>query len=320
MVLFFGVPHDRDMTSKPARAVTPIPHVKDISDATLQRIVTHVDRTTAAGRKKLASDPQTRMYLQAGLRLMEKQFSAESRTSPDGDETTPPFFEWISRPKVAEETRDEGFKADADGLPSEGNSDQMRRTWDPHRDYIADLLLVALALQHWSTPVYSNMDLTHALSDPEDDNFAEAVHRVAAEDLRTVTASSSWLFRIQLLAIAVADREPLIRQALDESYRQTSAGWAKVYTDTLVAKGLKLRRGITMDDITDMLTAAAEGLALQLIAKSPDASSNLLDADKNRSLLGVMALAIWMACATTEDDDNTVEDLIGLLGAGLPSD
>jgi hypothetical protein len=273
--------------------------ITEIDDAVITRVVRHLNRTTRAGREKAAKDPVTKMYLQAGLRLLAQEFRARSE-SDQQDPVAPPFFSWVSRAKVVDETAHEPLSS---GLPRRGNISGIRDRWEPHRDYIADLLLVALASEHWSSSIAEDQRASSLFLE---DDLAGAIHRVAFLDIRAITTSVV-AFQVQIIATSFAEHDTLIRAALKELYRVITDRWAEIYTSVLVSRGLSLRTGVTINDVTNILTATAEGFALRLLA---DPSSPVWDRDNETTLLGTAALSLVIGCVDFTQDGMTVEEFL----------
>lgn len=75
-------------------------------------------------------------------------------------------------------------------------------------------------------------------------------------------------------------------------YETLGGMWREVYDSTLRTRGLKLRDGITLAQLETMLTAAAEGLGLRIIAGQED---QVLNPETRTSLLGTIVMALVMA-------------------------
>jgi hypothetical protein len=263
--------------------------------------VTNINRGTRKARQAQATAESTKLYLQAGVRLICKEFSPEARENEDGEETVPPFFAWLSRTKVVAEAKKEAEETGSSQVPT---TDQMRDKWDPHRHYLADLLRVAVAIEYGYSAAYQDPDQSIDLGP---DNITEFIHETAYRDMRGVLQSPT--FRISLLAAVVSQREPELQAAIQDAYQVTSAGWSRFYEDAMRACGLRLRSGITINEFTMILTAVAEGLAIRGLA---DTTANVIDHKRRRSLLGTAAMAMTLACCERDDDaaSLTIEEFL----------
>jgi hypothetical protein len=107
------------------------------------------------------------------------------------------------------------------------------------------------------------------------------------------------LFSLQLLATASAEGDKVLNDAMAESYREILEVWQQVHITTLDSRGLRLRPDVSIDDIGDLLTAAAEGLAVRALA---DRNANVMDHARRRSLFGTFALALLAGCMERRDE------------------
>lgn len=283
-------------------------NIDGIAADRLAALVTRLRRTTAASRRQAAQQAQTREFLAAGLRVIEREFALGANLSRDGDQTAAPFFAWLSRAKVAAEV-------DVTRLPDGGkfelNGDdgatkiaaleaRLRGLWEPHRDYIADLLTVALALEHWSAPAYMDADRVESLISGS--SLTQAAHDIAFWDLEQILIRHVASFRLQLMATALADRDPELRESLLSTYKVVDGQWGDVYARVLSLRGLQLRSDFSLEMFTNSLTAIAEGLALRLMVEPEKAS--ILNRESRTSLLGTLALILVAACTVSDTEDD----------------
>lgn len=84
-----------------------------------------------------------------------------------------------------------------------------------------------------------------------------------------------------------------------------TADWSSTYAATFASRGIRLRPGITFDDLALMLTAASEGLTLRAAADSPD---RVINHEDRTSLLGLMVMGLVLAF-TDPGDHATVRDI-----------
>jgi hypothetical protein len=123
------------------------------------------------------------------------------------------------------------------------------------------------------------------------------------------------VFRLQLLAAAAAEDDEVILEALTDTYRAGIDNWRPIYQEMLDTHKLRLRPGVTIDDMVSMMAGAAEGLALRAIS---DPNSTVLDHVRRRSLLGNWALAFFASCtqAQASSDTRTLEQVVQTLHDG----
>jgi hypothetical protein len=74
-----------------------------------------------------------------------------------------------------------------------------------------------------------------------------------------------------------------------ESYKGGLDPWEQLYAGFFQARGLPPRPGITVDDIASILSACSGGVALRTLG---DPSSEVIDHNRQRSILGTAALAV----------------------------
>jgi hypothetical protein len=259
-------------------------------------------RKTEAALRRLANDPATKEYLEAGIRLITAQFQGEPHGNGDGggadQSERRPFFDWLSQSMIVKEVS-------RGRLGLKGNVGTLRDRWPYHPHYIEDLLSYALWSRHYAMRVATAEESRDLLATAPD--LVEAIHLVAYRDLCVLLGSPA--FRVSLIAAATADRDVVVRRAITESYRLVGESWSALYQATLAARGLRLRSGVTLTDLTDMLTALAEGIGMRMLS---DPNAQLVDHERQQSLLGKAAIAIAAACIDT-GDGKTLEELVALL-------
>jgi hypothetical protein len=100
-------------------------------------------------------------------------------------------------------------------------------------------------------------------------------------------------FRVGLLAVAMAEGDPVISEAISGRHRENSPRWMRFYKELLRARGLRMRSGVTVEDCEILLAAVADGLALRALA---DPGAPVADGVRWRRLLGTAALALMAGC------------------------
>lgn len=281
-------------------AGTPLGDVDDMS-----RSLHNINRATAKARARCANDPTTRALVWAGLRLIEEQFVNTHGEAPDdGDEIERDLLRFVSQRSVVSEARRGWPELDV-------KMTKYRDRWTSHSRYLADLVRFAITDRHWSLRV-AREEAGPLLADTKD--VAAAVHRIGYLDLLD---SQQPLYRFQLIAATTVDRDPVVQQAIQEMYATVTQAWATVYQEGMQNLGLTLRPGVTVEDITHILSALAEGLALRMMS-DPDAK--VLNHENQTSLLGTAGVALFCACVDP-GDGLTVEELLnaatGVLSGGV---
>lgn len=263
-----------------------LPDVASLQDVELDKVLLHINRVTKAGRKSAAGQPSTRMYLQAGLRLLARAVSSDP--TPGGDPEVHPFLGFLSRRRVVDEVAAEKDRS----LPREGSVAALRGVYDPHRGFVIDLLRVALRANEWVRAVADTT--VEQVKDIED--RMEVVRQVAIENTQAVADDPG--FRVQLLATTVAAQEPELHVPLADMYEVVTESWAALYEEMFRSWGLKLRDGITFQQLADILTALGEGSSLRQAAAP---SSRVLDLSDGSSLLGTGAMAVLASCLVSSE-------------------
>jgi hypothetical protein len=206
------------------------------------------------------------------------------------------LLDWLSQRKVAEE-----FANNPSPLPSHGGSAAaLRRLWEPHSNFIADLLSFGLSSEHYVGKYKETIDeLARQLITGT--SFVEAAHELCYWDLRTVASMPT--MRLQLIASVVAEQDEVISTALADNYRGVADQWRGVYQAALAAVGLRLRSNVSLDDLYHLFSALAEGFALRIIAE-PDAP--VIDHEHHRSLYGTGCLAILASLTEPVENEEKV--------------
>jgi hypothetical protein len=127
------------------------------------------------------------------------------------------------------------------------------------------------------------------------------VHHGYMADEPALKQQLPYSFRLQLLAIAAAERNEVIRLVVAAKCHRAHVLWRQAYAEFLEARGLRLRAGMTLDQLTSILTAVVEGARVRAIS---DPSAEILDHIEHRSLLGTAALAILNGCLEPVEDSD----------------
>jgi hypothetical protein len=263
-------------------------------------------RKTQTARDKLANHPLTREYLDAGLRLITEQFRPEERRTDDrqdGLAKQSAFFDWLSAQKVIDEVERGGRMR--------GNHGTFEDRW-PYKDYyIQDLLSYCLWARHWAREAEIAEEFARPLAAGED--FPQAVHDAAYWSYRAQLANAST--RVWLIAAAVSDRYPTIKQALAEVHDEAISTWLPVYQAVVTGRRLRLRPGVTLEDLIEIISALVTGITLRA---GTEPAPSLVDHERRRSLLGTAAIAVLASCIDP-GDGRTIEEAIAELIQPAPA-
>lgn len=265
----------------------PFPLNQDMS-----QVLRQLDRRTPIARERLANDPVTAAYIAAAMRLIKRHLGPDPERTPvdseDESSLKRPLLSFLSQRAVVAEVAN-----NPDPLPRRGSISTLRSTWKSHSDFIADVLRFALwELQSPSALHYDDEIATRAEQLIEGPDFVEAVHGISYWNHTAVLNSP--VFRLLLLAAATCDGDSLIQKAVDEHWRgNLDKRWKQVYIDVLRARDLRLRPGLTLDDVADFIAALGDGMTLRALA---DPSFSHIDRENQRCRLGTAILTLLLGC------------------------
>lgn len=270
-------------------------HYQDLTDD-LTDVVLNVHRHNAAATRRLANNPLTRAYLEAGFRILDREFGADHAHDEDR----------LLRP-LATLTRETVITEVANGpaeLPRHGTVGSFRDRWAYFPDYVSDLTRYVLRTQRMPWDARLAEQAGDALTDGE---FSSAVHEVAFRRMKLSTGSTTMRFRYSAVALAMRDRR--LYQPLSSLYEHVIEAWERLIASVLSRRALRLRPGLTPRDLAMMLTALNEGLALRAAS---DPNHHVFDESSRRSTLGTAALTLFAGAVDT-DDGATIEAVVDAL-------
>ncbi len=267
-------------------------------DDDLSEVVRNVRRNNAEATKRFVNHPLTRAYLEAGVRLVEREFH-----QTNGDERLLRPFESLRRENVIAELGN-GRKE----LPTKGTVGSFRDRWDPFSGYLTDLARFMLRMRRFGTVNALAHQATDALTHGD---FVAGVHEVAYRDM--VLANMSIPLRFRFLASTLAAQDEGVAEAMITLYHDVTHTWKILCDKVLAAKGLTLRKGLTTEDLAMTLVAINEGLAFR-VANDPGCA--IRDDTTRRGLLGYATLALF-AGAVDSGDGRTLEELAEQIADGV---
>lgn len=286
-----------------------------------------INARTKSGRfltgRKRANSPVVRACLESGRLLAELEL-----TGVVGEENTYRPLCTLTQENIAhraelifqeaEKRPDEHIARALFGTPPDWTKAKtrpsvhnMKYAWPTLALYLGDLTRYAL-LERYS--------LTNGMLDEktraelrETAAFSVAVDKVAYQDMNVVYADETSA-RFQYLVTGLADFHEQIREALGGVYKHSFHYWRDVYAEILEARGVSLRPGISVDELTVMLTGLAQGLSLRHIGAASDKAIKVMDHQNRRSVLG-KASQILIAGAIDPGDGREVADVVDELMA-----
>ncbi|HEV2375040.1 MAG TPA: hypothetical protein VGS19_23130 [Streptosporangiaceae bacterium] len=262
----------------------PYPYNQDLSG-----VLRHLNRRTPFSRAKLANDPATAGYLAAALRLVQRHIgpgaTRELADPDDANSVDRPLLRFLSQREVVA-----AVAGNPDPFPRRGSVAALRSTWRSQSDFIADVLAFALWPGHLPAEYYGAVaDWAERLLDGPD--FTDAVHGLAYFEMSTVLRMPA--LRFKWVAMAEAEGDSTIRAALPRIYSSPLDLYKQLYGAVVNARGLKLRPGVTQDDLANILVALSDGLMTRAVC---DPGAGVIDHEQGTSLLGKAALAIIFGC------------------------
>jgi hypothetical protein len=271
-------------------AKTELPHPYNLD---LSGVLRSVDRRTPSGCHRIANDPVTAAYLAAGMRLLDRRLGPDgpARGVQDSKASSDrPLLRILSQRAVCDEVSNNPYP-----FVRIGRTSTLRSTWATQGDYVADLVRFALWNQHYVGVRPQELENYRKALAGED--FVAAIHAVGNAILASHIGQPRW--RIQLIAAATAEADQEVARALTENYEEVIRTFGVLFNECLEAHGLTLRPGVSLADMTCLLMATAEGLALRAISGH---EASIWNDDRSENLLGTSAVSFLLSCAQPSDE------------------
>ena len=99
------------------------------------------------------------------------------------------------------------------------------------------------------------------------------------------------------MASILAEREPDFGDVVRGAYASVDTNWTELYEALFAERGWTLRPDVSFQDLTVMLSTAAEGMAIRAMVDP----TGIIDVQARTSLLGKLALALMLSCVDPED-------------------
>jgi len=256
---------------------------------------TLTDVLTGLKDHKLATDALVLEALEAGAQLVEEALDHDPTSA-----NTHPFLSYLSRGSLVRAIRTRGRFPVEDHL--------LRYRWDPHTGYLHDLIAYMRFRRRSHSFAARSADWITTIIN-SDVPPPEAARRIADANQRQVLANP--FFRIHLLVAAVLGAPNAGTTAPDapDLYAEVDDAWLPFFDAFIKHHQRKLRPGVSLRDMVEILVAVGEGIALRELASPADD-----DERKHRiTLQGTTALALMYAC-TVPDDGATAFGLDTLFG------
>ena len=203
----------------------------------------------AATRAKLANTPETRDFLEIGLKLLHDDLLGH--TGPDFDQRERSrLFESLSRARIAAKA----VELDP-GKELHLTDNAFRYRWARKDRYTEDLIsyLFRLGPQRKRLKEMESAAL-EALSTF---SLKELIQLLAAAEVDIILVDPG--FNIQTIIQAALPNHPKVRQFSQAQYEMLLNGWANLYEGIAIAYGLRLKPGFTWSDVALLFNAVVEG-------------------------------------------------------------
>ncbi|WP_329118884.1 hypothetical protein [Streptomyces sp. NBC_01465] len=274
--------------TKPARGKSwkrdlPFPYDQDLSG-----VLRHLNRRTRPFRTRLSNDPVTASYLAAGMRLLSRHMGPRPAEHPPTDR---PLLRFLSQRAVAAELGNNPTP-----FARRGNVAQLRDRWSAQADYVSDLIHFAVWHDNYR-PGHREQRTARAQQLTSGPDFVAAVHETAYEHTAEGVDTASVRLSLALMAGAEGDSE--VTDAISSLYAAYLGSWKELYAAVLHDRHLRLRPGLTLDDLANALSATTDGTILRTIG---DPTATVMDHANRRSLMGTVALAVIHAFLEPEED------------------
>jgi hypothetical protein len=269
----------------------PYPYSQDFSG-----IVTRVKGVRETTRAALVNSLKVASYLKAGANLVDRNLGAPLST-PGGDGCKAYWsgLHFLSERAVSREVAD----LERPFLRQKGTG-AYRSTWASHDDYLNDLLAFLFHAMNYD-PQYGAELETRGDWLATENSIVDAVERATFHELMAICRMP--LFRLQLIVVATADRNDGIHDAIANNYAGALGPWMKAYEATLAARGWQLRKGITMEQFTNILAAITEGFAIRHLG---DPGSGVVGDGPQDNLVAMAVLGMMNSYLEPADEPSSL--------------
>jgi hypothetical protein len=263
----------------PIKASLPYPYDQDFSD-----IVVRIKGKRATTRASLANSMKVASYLKAGASLVERNLDGRDPTAGSADGARKPY--WSGIRFLTERALIHEVEMIPPPFLRQKGDGPYRATWASHDDYINDLLAFLFHPINYD-PQYGAAVQTRADWLVSEGRFVDAFDHASYYELQAICRMP--LFRLQLMMAATAHRNDGIHEAIAENYAGALEPWKKIYEATFAARAFRMRRGVTLDQLTDMLAAVVEGFAVRHLG---DPNAGIIGSTPEGNLVGMAVIAI----------------------------
>ncbi|WP_314175174.1 hypothetical protein [Streptomyces winkii] len=269
-----------------------LPHPYDLDRSEVLHNVGRTTRARERSRVRLANDPLTAAFLKAGMRLLNQHLGPGAQHGSRGER---PLLNFLSLRNVTKEVGN-----NPQPFLRQGSQSALRDRWPAQEQFVADLINFAVWGENYR-PEYREQREANTEKLVNGPDFVRAIHKMAYQ--HTADGVDKPSVRLALALMTVPDGDQEVKQAISAMYEDYLGSWKKLYSDVLRQRGLRLRPGLTLDDLANALSTATDGVILRAIG---DPGSGVVDYGKQRSIMGTVALAIVHAFLEPEDEASGV--------------
>jgi hypothetical protein len=269
-----------------------LPYPYDLDRSEVLHNVGRTTRKMQRSRVRLANDPVTASFLRAGMTLLERHLGPGAQ---NGDRGERPLLNFLSLRNVVAEVGNNPHP-----FARQGSQSALRDRWPAQEQFVADLINFAVWGENYR-PEYREQREANTEKLVNGPDFVRAVHRMAFQ--HTADGVDKPSVRLALALMTAPDGDEEVKQAISAMYADYLGSWKQLYADVLRQRGLRLRPGLTLDDLANALSTATDGMILRAIG---DPGSGVVDYGKQRSLMGTVALAIVHAFLEPEEEASGV--------------
>jgi hypothetical protein len=246
-------------------------------------IVTHIRKP------ELANDEVTRLFLDTGEALLLRYFTADNDDRTVAEALYERMLQWVSRPAVSQ-------LASKSSSPIAGRATQsaFRHRWPEQMHFLRDLIAYVMREEQWHAHLSESTERSYA--DLSALPLDEAVERIAYREARSQIDRRT--YRIQTVFQTVAPKDPEMAASVRDIYALSIGAWTRFYRNALEELGLSLRPDVSVEDLANALNVAADGLSIRLLVGD---DPSVIDHDRQRSILGLIAIALVVACIDAGD-------------------
>ncbi|MGW7303177.1 hypothetical protein [Streptomyces sp. NPDC054829] len=190
-----------------------------------------------------------------------------------------------------------------------GSPTDFYKLWGGVDDCVEDVLCYSVWVGHWNKHLEAASE-GEVLLAASPSGLSHAILQVAYADFQ---ASINGSAQISLITSAFAARNPGVQEAAGKVYSEIHEKWKGVYSRILKHHGLRLRDGVKIEQLTDIFTAQADGLAMRM---KSDPKAHFISNEKRWTLLGE-AILIFTAGAVEKNDPQKQSTPVSAIVDGL---